>query len=78
MYEEGYSSDNLRTFTIDYTNVFTLVDSTEVDVDGEITIDVTYNKLDENLSNDSKPGLNKISLDDPILDDPIFGNDAEQ
>lgn len=73
VYEEGYSSDNLRTFTIDYTNVFILVDSTEVDVDGEITIDVTYNKLGENLSDDSKPGLDKISLDDQI-----FSNDAEQ
>lgn len=68
MYEEGYSSDNLRTFTIDYTNVFTLVDSTEVGVDGEITIDVTYNTHGENLSHVSTTSYGRT----------VLTNDAKQ
>ena len=41
IYEPGYSRDNLRTVTIDYEDVFTLVGTSESGVDGPVTIDVT-------------------------------------
>ena len=45
VYEPGYCKDNLRTITIDYENVFTLVGCSEEGIDGNITIRVGTNKL---------------------------------
>lgn len=45
VYEPGYCKDNLRTITIDYENVFTLVNSSDQGCDGNITIRVGTNKL---------------------------------
>lgn len=45
VYEPGYCKDNLRTITIDYENVFTLVGSSDEGIDGNITIRVGTNKL---------------------------------
>ena len=45
VYEPGYCKNNLRTITIDYENVFTLVNSSDQGVDGNVTIRVGTNKL---------------------------------
>lgn len=45
VYEPGYCKNNLRTITIDYENVFTLVNSSDQGCDGNITIRVGTNKL---------------------------------
>ena len=45
VYEPGYCKDNLRTITIDYENVFTLVNSSDQGCDGNITVHVGTNKL---------------------------------
>lgn len=45
VYEPGYCKDNLRTITIDYENVFTLVNSSDQGCDGNVTIRVGTNKL---------------------------------
>lgn len=41
IYEPGYSKDNLKTVTVDYEDVFTLVGTSEGGVDGPVTINVT-------------------------------------
>lgn len=45
VYEPGYNKNNLRTITVDYENVFTLVNSTDQGCDGNVTIRVGTNKL---------------------------------
>lgn len=45
VYEPGYCKDNLRTITIDYENVFTLVNSSDQGCDGNVTIRVGTNKF---------------------------------
>lgn len=45
VYEPGYCKNNLRTITVDYENVFTLVNGSDQGVDGNITIRVGTNKL---------------------------------
>lgn len=40
IYDPGYSKDNLRTVTMDYENVFTLVNNSSDGVDGAVTLNV--------------------------------------
>lgn len=40
IYDPGYSKDNLRTVTMDYENVFTLVNNSTDGIDGAVTLDV--------------------------------------
>ena len=40
LYEPGFSDNDLRTVTMDYEDVFTLVNTSEEGVDGEVTIEV--------------------------------------
>lgn len=40
IYEPGYSSNNLRTVTMDYDKIFKLVDNSEEGVDSAVTLDV--------------------------------------
>jgi len=46
VYEPGYCKNNLRTITIDYENVFTIVNSSDQGCDGNVTIRVGTTKLD--------------------------------
>lgn len=45
LYEPGYCKNNLRTITVDYEDVFTLVNRSEDGVDGSVTVRVGNNKL---------------------------------
>ena len=40
IYEPGYASNNLRTVTMDYENIFTLVNTSEEGVDSDVTLQV--------------------------------------
>lgn len=40
IYEPGYSPNNLRTVTMDYENVFTLVNTSDEGIDSEVTLNV--------------------------------------
>lgn len=40
IYEPGYSPNNLKTVTMDYENVFTLVNTSEEGIDSEVTLNV--------------------------------------
>ena len=45
IFEPGYSKDNIRTITVDYENVFTLVSRTEQGCDGDVNVYVNTKKL---------------------------------
>lgn len=40
IYEPGYSKDDLRTVTMDYENIFTIVNKTEKGIDSDVTLNV--------------------------------------
>ena len=40
LYQPGFSSNNLRTVTVDYDNAFTLVDTSEEGIDTDVTINI--------------------------------------
>jgi len=60
IYESGWGKNNLHTYTIDYGDVFTLVDSGE-GASGNVTIDVDTNTLE---------GYNIVSME--LVSDQLY------
>jgi hypothetical protein len=53
LYEPGFSCNNLRTVTMDYENIFTLVNSSEEGVDTAVTMNVGVSEQFVTLEGDT-------------------------
>lgn len=60
IYEPGYSPNNLRTITMDYENIFTLVDKSSEGTDSDVVISVGDNASSVSISGDENILVGKI------------------